>query len=116
MSPIATPLPKADEAAVARVEPGGPSMPASRKLLVMNPLKVLRVTMESGCWVLKKRRSCRMSRASLASMRGWMTAAGRRDSSSLHDLRQMGGPMRAALSVLERYAGTSCTKLLEICR
>jgi hypothetical protein len=37
---IATPLPKMDEAAVVRVEPGRASMPASQRLLVMNPLKV----------------------------------------------------------------------------
>jgi hypothetical protein len=49
-----TALPKADDAAVARVEPGGASMPASRRLLVMNPLKVLRVTMEFGRQALKK--------------------------------------------------------------
>jgi hypothetical protein len=82
-------------------------MPASRWFLVMNPLKVSRVTMESRRQALKKRWLCRMSRASLVSMRARMTATGQRDSSSLHDLRQMGGLMRPALSVLERYAGTS---------
>jgi hypothetical protein len=109
MSPIAAPLPKADKAVVAHVEPGGASMPASRRLLMMNPLKVLRVTIKYRQQAFKKRWLCRMSRASLAS-------TGQRDSSSVHDLRQMGGPMCPALSVLERYAGTSCTKLLEICR
>jgi hypothetical protein len=86
MSPIVTPLPKADEAAVARVEPGRASMPASRRLLVMNPLKVLRVTMESGQRALKSL-VCQMSRASLASKRARMTATGQRDASSLQDLR-----------------------------
>jgi hypothetical protein len=38
------------------------------------------------------------------------------DGRSLQDLRQMGGPMHPALSVLERDAGTSCTKSLEIWR
>jgi hypothetical protein len=107
-------LPKADEAAVAHVEPGRALMPASRRLLVMNPLKVLRVTMESGRRALKKSLSWRMSRASLASKRAWINATGQRDKSSLQDLRQMGGSMRPALSVLERDAGTSCTKSLEI--
>jgi hypothetical protein len=37
MSPIATPLPKADEAAVAHVKSGGASIPAFQRLLVMNP-------------------------------------------------------------------------------
>jgi hypothetical protein len=46
--------PEADEAAVVRVEPGKALMPASRRFLVMNPLKVLKVTMESGRQALKK--------------------------------------------------------------
>jgi hypothetical protein len=46
-----------------------------------------------------------MSRASLASMRAQMTATGQMDSSSLHNLMQLGRPERPALSVLERYAG-----------
>jgi hypothetical protein len=98
------------------VEPGGASMPSSRRFLVMNPLKVSRVTIESGQRALKKRWLCQMSRASLVSMRVRMTATGQRDSSSLHDLRQMVGRVRPAVSILERYAGTSCTKSLEICR
>jgi hypothetical protein len=40
MSPMQTPLPRADDAAVAHVEPGGMSMPASQRHLLMNPLKV----------------------------------------------------------------------------
>jgi hypothetical protein len=97
-----TPLPRADEAAVVRVEPGGASMTASQRLLEMKPLKVLRVTMESGRRALKKSLSWRMSRTSLASKRARMTATGQMDASSLQDLRQMGGPMRPAPSVLER--------------
>jgi hypothetical protein len=99
ISPIAAPLPKADDAAVARVEPGGALMPASRRLLVMNPLKVSRVTNESGQRALKKRQLCRMSRVSLSSMRARLIATGHRELSSLYDLRQMGWPMRLALSV-----------------
>jgi hypothetical protein len=116
ISPMLTPLPKADEAAVTRVEPGRASMPASQTLLMMNPLKVSRVTMEYGRRVLKKSLSWLMSRASLASKRARMTATGQRDASSLQDLRQIGGPMHPVLSVLERDAGTSCTKPLEIRR
>jgi hypothetical protein len=111
-----TTLPRANEAAVAPVEPSRASMPASQRLLMMNPLKVLRVTMESGRRAFKKTLSWRMSRASLASKRAQMTATGQRDASFLQELRQMGGPMRLALSVLERDNGTSCTKLLEIWR
>jgi hypothetical protein len=104
MLPMQTPLPRADDAAVARVEPGGASMLASRRHLLMNPLKVLRVTMESGRRASNKSLSWRMS---LSSMRARMTATGQMDASSLQDLRQMGGPRRPALSVLERDAGTS---------
>jgi hypothetical protein len=82
----------------------------------MNSLKVSRVTMEYGRRALKKSLPCQMSRVFLASKRARITATGQRDTSSLQDLRQMGGPMRPALSVLERDAGTSCTKLLEIWR
>jgi hypothetical protein len=73
------PHPEADGAVVVRVEPGGVSMPASRRFLVMNPMKVLRVTMETGRQALKKRQLGRESRASLASMRARMTATGQRD-------------------------------------
>jgi hypothetical protein len=102
-----TPLPRADEAAVAREEPGGASMPASQRHLLINPLKVTRVTMESGRRASKKSLSWRMSRTSLASMRARLTATRQMDASSLQDLRQMGGPRPPALSVLERDAGTS---------
>jgi hypothetical protein len=49
-----TPLPRADEAAVVHVEPGGASMLVSRWRLEMNPLNISRVTMESGRRALKK--------------------------------------------------------------
>jgi hypothetical protein len=49
-----TPLPRVNEAAVAQVEPGKASMPVTQRHLEMNPLKVLRVTMESGRRALKK--------------------------------------------------------------
>jgi hypothetical protein len=107
MSPMHTPLPRADEAGVVRMEPGRASVPASWRHLEMNPLKVSRVTMESGRWALKKSLSGRMSRTSLASKRAWMTATGQMDASSLQDLRQMGRLRCPALSVLERDAGTS---------
>jgi hypothetical protein len=102
-----TPLSRADEAAVSRVEPDRASMPVSRRILEMNPLKVSRDTMESGRRALKKSLSWRMSRMSLASKRVRMTPTGQMDASSLQDLKQMGEPRRPALSVLERDAGTS---------
>jgi hypothetical protein len=95
-------LPRVDEAAMARVEPGEASMPASRRHLKMNPLKVSRVTMESGRRASKKSLSWQMSRTSLASKRVRMTATGQMDAASLQDLRQMGRPMRPVLALVEQ--------------
>jgi hypothetical protein len=78
-------------------------MPVSGRHLEMNALKVLRVTMESGRWALKKSLSWQMSRTSLASKRARMTANGQMDASSLQDLRQMGG-VRLCLSWREMLA------------
>jgi hypothetical protein len=105
MSPIDAPLSRAADAAVARVDPGGVSMPASRRLLSVKPLKVARVTKESGRLGLKKRRSWRTSRASLLTRRARMIATGQSNASLLYDQRQMDGPILLALSVLESEAG-----------
>jgi hypothetical protein len=72
-----TPLPRAEDAAVARVEPGGWSMPVFQRHLLMNPLKVSRVTMEFGQQASKKSLLWRMSSTALSSMRVRMTTDGR---------------------------------------
>jgi hypothetical protein len=76
----------------------------------MKPLKIARVTNESGRLGLKKRRLWRMSSASLSTRKARMIATGQSNASSLQDRRQMDGPILLALSVFDNEAGMNWTK------
>jgi hypothetical protein len=107
ISAIDTPRPRAEDAVVARVEPGEASIPASRRHWQMPPWKDLRDILASGQWMSKKRRSWRMSKLTLSVRRAWVRATGQMDESSFHALRRMGSLRWAVRFVLEKDDGTN---------